>query len=66
MPENLNLAVSPGLKQNHEIAGITNCEITKCGNPLYYGPHGKNFICFHEITDQWDMVTLEFSSFLLL
>ena len=24
-----------GLKQNHEIAGITNCEITKCGDPLY-------------------------------
>ena len=24
------------LKQNHEIAGITNCEITKCGDPLYY------------------------------
>ena len=26
-----------GLKQNHEIAGITNCEITKCGDPLYMG-----------------------------
>ena len=24
------------LKQNHEIAGITNCEITKCGDSLYY------------------------------
>jgi hypothetical protein len=24
-----------GLKVNHEIEGITNCEITKCGNPLY-------------------------------
>ena len=24
-----------GLKQNHKIAGITNCEITKCGDPLY-------------------------------
>ena len=24
-----------GLKQNHEIAGIMNCEITKCGDPLY-------------------------------
>ena len=22
-----------GLKQNHEIVGITNCEITKCGDP---------------------------------
>ena len=22
------------LKENHEIAGITNCEITKCGDPL--------------------------------
>ena len=21
---------------NHEIAGITNCEITKCGDPLYH------------------------------
>ena len=24
-----------GLKQNHEIAGITNCEIRKCEDPLY-------------------------------
>ena len=24
-----------GLKQNHEIAGITDCEITKCKDPLY-------------------------------
>ena len=24
-----------GQKQNHEIAGITNCEITKCEDPLY-------------------------------
>ena len=23
------------MKKNHEIAGITNCEITKCGDPLY-------------------------------
>ena len=23
------------LKENHKIAGITNCEITKCGDPLY-------------------------------
>ena len=23
------------LKMNHEIAGITNSEITKCGDPLY-------------------------------
>ena len=23
------------LKENHEIAGIMNCEITKCGDPLY-------------------------------
>ena len=24
-----------GLKQNHEIAGTANCDITKCGDPLY-------------------------------
>ena len=24
-----------GLKQNHKIVGITNCEITKCGDPQY-------------------------------
>ena len=23
-----------GLKKNHKIAGITNCKITKCGDPL--------------------------------
>ena len=23
-------------KQNHEMEGITNFEITKCGDPLYY------------------------------
>ena len=25
-----------GLKMNHEMAGITNCEITKCRDPMYY------------------------------
>ena len=28
-----------GLKQNHEMAGITNCEITKCGDLLYTFEH---------------------------
>ena len=30
------------LKGNHEIAGITNCEITKCGDPLYQEQTRRN------------------------
>ena len=39
-----------GLKQNHKIAGITNCEITKCGDPLYCGKNLKYQAWFNSIS----------------
>ena len=81
MPENLNLAIMLGLRtlavdldlgqtEMFQVQAYNkSLDLSSCD---YHGSHGKNLICFHEIIDQWVMVThrpsntLEFKFFLLL